>query len=531
MRFRPKTPYFWHVTLAAGVVFLVKALFIASKTVRELGMVPWIIDDSFIEMAVARNIALGHGFSYDWIHPTTGSPFLWTYLTSLNHLLFDRDIAIKATLIDSAFFGALCTIVTYAITHAVTGRSAIAWTAFILTTLTGVTFFNGLNGMETTFFTLFCLLTIGAYMGVGKPGNWSPYAWGCIVGLFGGIAILIRADGIFICAAIFCVQLLEIFRAKRAMERSSAIKYLLGMITTGLACLLLLVTYNLIATGSPSPANQSGRRELALSLHGFTYENFTIPRYVKIVLWNILQLEVLVSIAVGSSLLALIALIHGSFGSIEQNMRRLAAVSALYIVFFFGMLVAYQWYFPDFHGLRYLNPMAHLVWIFIASLLFSQTFSRWRTAGVTLIVVAMIGLSWTSFRALTQKMPWAVNMDFAVNPTEEEQAAFWRPIDWIAEHLPEDALIGVRDHGRMALFSGRPIQDLAGNIDINAPGHVKNGTLAEYLRERGVDYLFIPTLEQRSDAVYQEIYDTMNLKPVEGAPKDRAATLYEIVWE
>jgi hypothetical protein len=493
-------------------------------------MVPWIIDDAFIEMRVARNIALGLGFTYDGFHPTTGSPFLWTYLTALNHFLPSLDAAVKATIIECAIFGGFAAVTVYAIAWAATGRSMVGWVAFWLATLTGNAFFSGMNGMETTFFSFFLILTIATYIGVGRPKHWGNMQWGMVVGLCGGIATLTRADGIFVLFAISCVEALDILRRARRQERQTHLQYLSGILITGSICFVTLLLWNMISTGSWQPANQVGRRELALALHNFSFENFSFPHYLHIVVWNTIKLEELITIAIGASLLGLIALVHGAFGTLDAVLKRFTTVLAIYSGTFFVMLIAYQWYFPDFHGLRYINASALLIFVLVASLLVSLSFRTLRKTFVCVLTMAIIGISWVDFRTLSYTMPWAPVMSFSASPTPEQVTKFWKPLDWLRDNLPEGTVVGVRDHGRFAVFTGKPVQDIAGNIDPIVVQHLKQGSLPQFLQERNVTHLFIPSLEQRNDTIYQALWQ-LPLERVEAAPPDRMSQLYRIAWE
>lgn len=530
MRLRTIPSLSWTIA-AAAAIFALKAAFIIATPVRALGMTPWIIDDSFIIMRTARNIALGLGFTYDGVHSTTGSPFLWTYLTSINHLLFSRDLAIQMTFVESAFFAGIATVVVYALAYAVTGRFAIAATAFALVTFTSNAFFAGLNGMDTALFTFLVLAAIAAAFDLGRPHRTPPFAWGCVIGMLAGVATLVRADGVFVTAAIVLLQLWDAVRAGRRAERTSALALLSGTVFAAGALTAVLAGWNAITTGSPLPGNQVGRRAMALSLHNFSFDQFSLARYLRIVAYNTLQLETLLHIALGSTLLALLGTLYGGLGTLEVQLKRLIAVSVLYCVLFFGSLVAYQWYFPDFHGLRYINPGVHLLLIGVAALLVAIPLRRCHAAMTICMSAAIVLLSWTSFRALAQRMPWTVGMNFVARPTAEEQEKFWRALDWVRDHLPPGTRVGVRDHGRFALFTDLPVQDLAGNVDPIVTAKIRDGTLPQFLKERSIEYLFIPSLEERQDALYRLIYAKIPLIPVKEAPSDRSARLYRIDWK
>lgn len=514
------------VWAAALGLFLVKSLWVLLTSVRGLATTTWIIDDTFIIMKVARNIALGNGFSYDSVHHTTGAPFFWTYLTSINHLLFPLNGAVRATFIESALFGALATVAVFFLALKLTQSRPIAWTAFALSAFTGNAFFNGLIGMETTFFTLFVVLTVSTYLNVGRPSDWSDIAWGGVVGVCAGLAAMTRGDGVFIIGTIGLVHLWKI--ATEPQSRSSHLRLLGGMILTCSVLFAIFMAWQLLSTGSPLPANQVGRRGLSLAFHGFSYDNFSWGRYARIVIWNIFQLEHLMTIALGSSLLAIVGI---GAGFLQDRLRLFSAITLVYVVSFFAVLAAYQWYFPDFHGLRYVNPAVHLLCVHIAALLWLLPQHKRKTCIVWILTGIIAILSFYLHYQLSSRMPWAAEQSYIAKPNEQMLEESWGVIDWVEQHTDHDAIIGVRDHGRAALFGNRPVQDLAGNIDPAVRTHLQNGTLDSYLHERGVSYLLIPSLEFRPEALYEYIYSHLPLVQPDGAPSTEKQRIWRIDWE
>ena len=109
-------------------------------------------------------------------------------------------------------------------------------------------------------------------------------------------------------------------------------------------------------------------------------------------------------------------------------------------------------------------------------------------------------------------------------------AKFWSTMDWMNEHLPKNTIVGMRDYGRASMFTDVRIQDLAGNIDPKAVFALNNGTLKEYLKKRNVEYMLIPSLEQRPDKLYQYIFSQMHLEMVKDAPRSPTQNLYKIIW-
>jgi len=510
----------------ASALFLLKSIFLWTASMRGLGITTWILDDTFIIARIALNIALGYGFSYDFTHATTGAPPLWTYITSINHLLFPTlDSAMKFTFIETTFIGSLATLVVFLLARKVSDNERVAWIAFVLSSLTANAFFEAMNGMDTSLFTLGALVSFAMYLGVFRPKNMSDKKWAILTGFSVGITCLIRGDGIFVLATIGLLEIVSILRGKINKKERFLNLVLLSLVS--LACISLLLGWQMIATGSPLLGNQVGRRELAMSLHGFDFSNFILLKYIKIVIWNIFQLERLIQIATGGAVFALFALLGGW---LMPRLRPLANITIVYITIFFGLLVTYQWYFPDLHGLRYVNPAVHLLFIFMAGCIASLPSFPWRRFVSWTIVVAIIVLSHYWFYDYTTHLTWAKGMTYTGHPSEKDEEASWATIDWVKKNLPAGTVVGVRDHGRFALFSDLPTQDIAGNIDPTVPLLARTTGLAGYLQSQNVSYLLIPSLDTRQDLIYRVLFKELNLRLVKDAPSFRNANLYKIIW-
>ena len=515
------------VWIVAGGVFLFKILYLGLSSIRGLASTTWLIDDSFIEMCVSRNIALGRGFSLDGIHSTTGAPFFWIYLESLNHFLPFKELAIRATFIESALFGVLATVLVFFIALKITENRRVAWTAFLLSIFAASGFFNAMNGMDTAIFTFFVLLAIALYLGVGRPKNWSDFAWGCLTGLAGGAAVMTRGDGLFLLAGLGVCKIYEWWAAPRQDRRKHAL-FLLGMVLVSGICFSIFMTWQLMQTGSPFPGNQVGRRELALALHNFSFEHFSLLPYLQIVVWNVFQLADILTIATGGFLLALVAFVCGSF---NRRFKTLSIISVVYLGIFFILLVTYQWYFADFHGLRYINPAAHILFIYIAFLFWQLPVDFWKKGSVVFLGLCLVVLAGYKHYQQGSRVALAKYMSYVSRPDPAMNKILWSTIDWMRDNLPAGTVVGVRDYGRVCLFTDVTVQDIAGNIDPEAAYALNNGTLKDFLKQRNVQYLLIPSLEQRQDKLYRYLHSRMHLELVAEAPPSPTQLLYKIIWQ
>lgn len=512
----------WGVAIA---VLLIKCAWVFATSIRGIASTTWLIDDSFIEMQVARNLALGNGFSLDGIHPTTGAPFLWIYASSITHLLFGMDGAIRATLILTAIFGALCSMLVFVMTEKLTEDRRAAWTAFLLSLFTANAFVNGLMGMDVTMFTLFVLATAAAALDIGRPKGWNALQWGCVTGLMAGLACMTRGDGLFILFAIAAYGAWRWWTEPKMRKEHT--QHLMALLGVWAVCFAIFMTWQLAQTGSPFPGNQVGRRGLSLAWHNFSFDQFNLMQYLKIVGWNVFQLEELMTVAVGGSIVGIIALIAGAC---FKQLKNLAFITVLYIGSFFALLVAYQWYFADVHGLRYVNPAAHLLFIFMGWFLWQLPTGNWKKSAVIAITVWLAVFASYKHYQMMSRLPWHKYMSYFGTPDPAMNAEFWATLDWMNANLPSDTIVGIRDYGRAAVFGDVRVQDIAGNIDPEAAAALRNGTLDTYLKDKNVTYLLIPTVETRSDVLYRYLHEHLTLDLVKEAPQGPSANLYRIRW-
>lgn len=505
----PSSVPFWIAVSCLAAVFVAKAAFLLSTPMRALVMSPWLIDDSFITMQVAKNVALGHGFSFDGTHLTTGVSPLWTYLIATLQMLFDREAAVRATLLLSTAFGTACAFVVYRIARALTDDAPTAVGAGLLAALLPVQFFNAMNGMETAFFSLAILLGLSGAANVFRYGK-TPARHGTWTGVFLGIALLTRADAIFAIAAVLlwkaAVWVFEPKRRADVLAETAATGFVI------VACFAVFVGWQAMQTGSPFPDNQVGRRAIALEKHGFT--TFAIVPYLKISTWNAFELDTLWSLATGSSLLTLLALCAAW---IQPKLRPFATLSALYVGLFFATLCLYQWYFPDFHGLRYLSAASHAGILCTALLGASLLQGRVGRALLAACAVVLVCGTWYRYVDYARGFPSFKDMTVFGQRDVEKQDRFWSAIGWVGG-LPDGTVIGLRDHGRMAFFGDKPVQDLAGILDGDVLAARDAASLGAYLLQRNMGYVFLPEPSPGKTTIYQRIHEGLRLERVANAP-------------
>ncbi len=497
------------VGAVSAVVWLAKAVFVIATPLRRLVMTPYLIDDSFIFMHIARNLARGRGFSYDGLHPTTGAPLAWTLLITPQHWWLDKTWAAKVTVVESALFAALSAVMVFLVARRLFGRRS-AWFAFGLATFGASLFFNALNGMETYLFAFVALLALHRYV-VMDRARWREWA---LLGALLGLLNLIRAEGVFLGACVLGYEGLRVALTSRPPlpkpgegepdgSRLPSLPQGRGaggeggwsrLATFTLAWLLFtipMLAWNVHVNGTLTVSNQAGRRFIAHL--GFSLAQNGWGAYFQICLSKLRELYEIYDITLGFFPLALVAL-GWLLWRRDASLRWLAPFLGYWLLFC-ALLVFYQWYFPNVHGLRYV-VFSSLVLAIVTGAMVGGMMRKGGRIGLVVgvaVLAACVGLSWWKYGRMMGQLSWTRDFSLLATTPADKVAAYWEDVDWIAANTPPQAVIAVKDHGLLAYFTGRRVADLAGIMDPSVIGYLKARNLAPYLRDHDADYVILYT--------------------------------------
>lgn len=157
------------VTLGAGLLAVALYLFYSQRATGNFGFP---LDDSWIHLQIARNVATGHGWSYNPGEPTGASTSpLWVLLLApLFWLPGDVTVWVKA--LGSLLYLANVWLVAD-LTRRITGDRRVAWLAGLLTAWGPTAVWGALSGMEVHLYLLLTLLGLRAAVAAhaaGRPG-------------------------------------------------------------------------------------------------------------------------------------------------------------------------------------------------------------------------------------------------------------------------------------------------------------------------------------------------------------------------
>ncbi|MFN8010758.1 MAG: hypothetical protein U0P81_05080 [Holophagaceae bacterium] len=415
--------------LAAGL-----ALFLATQR-RLSGVGAWSsfpLDDTWIHLHFARNLAEGHGFSSNPGVPVAGSTApLWTLLLAAGHGLGGGPPFAKAA-------GIACALGTAGMAARLaalwTGRRLLGWTAGLAVALTGPMLWGALSGMEVSLAAL--LVTTALVLHTLRR----PAAAATALGL----AVLARPESILLLPLLLLAGPLTLRRA----------------LATALPPLLLLapwILFNLKTGGSPLPVTASAKIEggLVAFLRGAREPARTLlldrpGEFLSAwVLW----------LSRANILLPPLALV-GLGGLWLRPGRRAALPAALLLLHPLGMALLAPYRGPAFQEGRYsihLLPLA-----LVAALAGAHALGRlavaagWGRARVPLAAAALLLL------AGIRELPGAaVRNGEAVQNISAMHESLGR---WVADHTPPEARLALNDVGAIAYLSRREVVDLMGLV-------------------------------------------------------------------
>jgi hypothetical protein len=460
-----------------------------------LGLSSFPLDDSWIHLQFARNLAEGHGFAYNPGVPVAGSTApLWTLLLASAFALFGiypvwaKLMAMAATL--------SVALISRRLVWRLTGARGLALTAGLITAMAGPLVWGALSGMEVALAALLVTAAIACHVG-GRDVE---------TAILLALASLARPEAVVVMLLVWMARPLTVKRT---------------VVFAGIAacCLGPWVVFNVITAGTPLPATAAAKIEGGLV-------GFLSGRREPIVSEFLLrpwQFEVEWARWLWSANVLLPVLMAAGLAALWRRARRAVIVPALALLLHpiaMALLAPYRG--PAFQEGRYsihLLPLAIVVaMVGIDSV---PRGNRLRLAlGVLTIVATMAAVPGAATR-----YGWAVqNID----------AMQVRLGGWIAAHTPPPARLGLNDVGAIAYISRREVVDLMGLVTPAIIPYRREGEagILRYLQRACPDYLVIfptwfPKLSAMSDRFTPIYRIRLEHNTVSGSDE---MVVYETAW-
>ena len=452
-------------TLLLALALLVGSAYFSIAFTVEPGRPVAPLDDAYITLQYARQIARGHPYQYnDGDPPTTGmtSPLFGFLMAGFYLLGFTGERLVGLAVGLGFAWLALIGWLTYRLASRLIGERASRWwplAAATIVILTGSVQWACFNGMETGLFTVLTLAALDAFL--------TERAGTCALCL--GLAGLIRPEGLLLTSLVLGIKtvghiathsmtkntrqaaknLLCAFAPWREALFSKQTLFLLLAVLAG--CAPLLVNW-LLSGATASTGLQAKSWWLNVPRFPEEIARSILHAYDRIILGHFLGWR-----AAGRWFVPPGLLLFSAAGWIALAVRRKWALLALTALWFFGgtlstaTLITATW-----HEGRYqvpFVPVAILLAIYGLVSLQQRMGRRWQNA---LLAMAALFLAVSS---LYSTLRFRDSYRRAVSTVARQQLVV---ADWMRENLPADARVGVHDTGSLRYVGERETYDLIG---------------------------------------------------------------------
>ncbi|MBC7876622.1 MAG: hypothetical protein H7Y59_05565 [Anaerolineales bacterium] len=457
------------LVIIAGAVILIAVIYLLTSQYTYAVGFP--LDDSWIHQTYARNLALNGEWAFRTGIPSAGSTApLWSALLAIG-FLFHLAPYIWTYLLGALTLFALAILCEWAVRKLIESyRPRFPWVGIFIAFEWHLAW-AAMSGMETLLHGLI-VTTVLVLLMTNTPRYLA-------LGLLTGLAAWVRPDGLTLLGPVLMVIL---FNEQDTPSRFAALtRYLIGFGSLFVPYLL----FNLAVGGTPMPNTFYAKQAEYID-----WQNIPILNRFS---------QLLLQLLVGPSLVLFPGMIGWLVKSIRQKMwGSLAALiwCAGYFALYISRLPLYQ------HG-RYIMPAMPIFFLF-GLLAFAEfdkrkMFERYHWVAQTIwrgsAVMFTFGFIILGARSYAQ--------DVAVIESEMVVTA-----KWVAENLPQNALIAAHDIGALGYFDDHELIDLAGLVSPDVIPFIRDEPqLADYLDQRGADYLiafpeFYPLLIVNTESVF-----------------------------
>ena len=488
----------WSRAYDAGVV----ALLVAVTLGLGLALHPLAVDDAFITYRYAQNLAAGHGFAYNPGRPVLSTTAPLYALILAGGSLAWPDVPALANALSAVALGA--TALLLFLLGRREGMPLVGALAALLLAASPLLWLS--LGLETAAFLALALGAILAYR------SRRLYLAAALLAL----ATLTRGDGAVLAAVLAADWLLR--RLGQARQASAAppdlaARKALGAVGVYLTVLLPVLAWLAWQFGSPLPATLSAKQaQSQLGVTGF-YAHTTYLQGLWILLRAWFAQFALYGLFLPAILAGLISLGRASW------VRLVVAWGAAHLIGYtlLGVTPYYWYYAPLVPALACLAALGvRQAGGALKRALRTGPVGKWPVwAARGLCAVALLGcLLWSDqamVRALHGPVPPPADPVSKVLP--EAKGDVYRQVgEWLRDHTPADAVVGVTEVGIIGYYSGRPMVDFLGLLEPDVARALGRGDLTWALLQYQPDILALTAIsplyayDLRADPWFQAAY-------------------------
>ncbi len=486
---RWRHPLIWCIALGA--------LAVGSYWAAELylldGGLGFPLDDSWIHLQFARNLAAGDGLSYNAGELVTGSTApLWTAWLAVLFLL-PGDPAVWAKISGVSLYLAIIP-ATYRLARELRVARDLAALAAALTACSSVMVWSALSGMEIPLFTLLSLLGMTLHLRERRRPGGVPLSAVVLA-----LAALARPEGLGLVVAALADRGLAAVRAMPADRRDLLRQLGVFVLLAGLILLPTLLFYR-AAGGSFLPTTYAAKAPGPQRWLPST-------SYLNVVLGILFQVQPVMTLLAGAGILALIT----RLGSRRDD----GLLPALWLV---GVPLAYSLVSPLGPGVvvgnfgRYYFPFIPVV--AVLGVLAVEALRQQRGAPAEPVRLPALAVAVLVALCL---LPTLIDLGrglerYTRNVLNVEDSDVAMAL-WLRDRLPEEALLAVNDIGALKYLLPNRVADLAGiaNPEVRRyfaeaieRGESPEVGIERFLEEQRPDYLVVfsswfPQLESQGE--------------------------------
>lgn len=529
------------IIAAILVVGLIVGLAIAGGDLSRLPLQ----DDSFYNFSIARNLALGHGTTYDGVHETNGFHPIVVGTMSVLYRIFDGDTerSVHVLLIVMVFVNlATVFIVLRLVSRLVAPRAGLI--LGFLWIMSPYYWWMFLNGMDTGINIMLTVASLSVYLGRIRERDDASTGAFLALGLLLGLVVFSRMDGLLLVGVI---GLDVMIRAAR-LGGLAALKRAVFRLALLSVCVCIVVApwvkFNLNLTGSPVQISGQAIRFLSVlklpkdraieehvffdresdlaRINGERVERFNHGKllepyfYVKScalvagqitatypLMSPLFLLLYLAGLNTGHLFMASRAILAAGMGAVV-----LAAILAFVLVGRFrrrvtgflrsthmpglGILWAFAALLVVVYVFYIMGWMFYYRYLFIINILFlvHGAIGIYRLLGPAEGRRTAIG-KWSARGLVCMVLALFVASSIWANTVfkNEEFGKFKDLAAWMEENLEKDARIGVFQSGIVNYLSPKTIVPLGGKINIEGLEAARAGRMAAYVMEKDLDYI------------------------------------------
>lgn len=438
-------------------------------------------EDGYLMLTIARNIALGRGFSVsDGMIPSNGTQPLCALLYALcfwatgAHKLSGLYPVVGLQVVTAIATTVLLFLFVrkYLYKGAHSGVVALITAGVWYASPTSI--LHGQNSLETGAYVLLLLCSIALYDAIA-PRLYASRRVGLsmLLGLVLGMTFLSRNDACFLIAAMLGVHL---YRAHRRGVLGRGFVQALAIGVTSVIVALPWLSFNISQFGHVVPV--SGRAE---ALH-ISFGHNLLPAFVAMLENSLVVLRIPGALEANTLVRALsIALLGGGvlLACVHRQWlaERFSAGVGILACHVLALFVYYALFFgmPSFLG-RYFFPGVTLFAVIGAAVVVAAAVRMRHPLRSAVIPGAAL------FGAAA-----CIGLDARIYARGEEHLHF-QVVDWVADNVSEDTWIGAVQTGTLGYHHDRTI-NLDGKVDPYAFAAREQGRIHEYVVERNVEYI------------------------------------------